>query len=369
MQTFRGLRTLNRVNLTKNVQVRPTKIATYATLADRTEPFTATLIAGDGIGPEISEAVQKIFNAAGIPVSWEPVQVSALTGGVNQEVINSVEKNKIALKGPLATPIGTGHTSLNLALRKAFKLYANVRPSVSIPGYKTLYDNVDLTVIRENTEGEYSGIEHTVNPGLAESIKVITADASTRVAHYAFQYAHQHKRSTVAAIHKASIMKMTDGLFIESCRKVAARYPHITYVEKSLDAAMLQLVQNPAQLDVMVLPNLYGDIVSDLCAGLIGGLGLTPSANIGQSAAIFEAVHGTAPDIAGQNKANPTALLLSGVMMLRHLGFYTKADLIHEATMATIREGKYITGDLGGKAGTDAYTNAIITRLQAELKK
>jgi len=365
MQSIRRLPVGGRINLAR----KACNTRTYANLPDRTEGFTATLIAGDGIGPEISEAVQKIFNAAGIPVKWEPVQVSALTGGVNTEVINSVEKNKIALKGPLATPIGTGHTSLNLALRKAFKLYANVRPSVSIPGYKTLYDNVDLTVIRENTEGEYSGIEHTVNPGLAESIKVITSEASTRVAQYAFQYAHQHKRSTVSAIHKASIMKLTDGLFIDSCRKVAARWPHINYVEKSLDAAMLQLVQNPAKLDVMVLPNLYGDIVSDLCAGLIGGLGLTPSANIGRDAAIFEAVHGTAPDIAGQNKANPTALLLSGVMMLRHLGFYTKADLIHEATMATIREGKSITGDLGGKAGTSEYTDAIIARLQSEMSK
>jgi isocitrate dehydrogenase (NAD+) len=337
----------------------------YATPpVERTAPFTATLIAGDGIGPEISVAVQKIFKAAGVPVTWEPVEVSALTGGVNPSVIKSVEKNKIALKGPLATPIGTGHTSLNLALRKAFNLYANVRPSISIPGYKTLYDNVDLTVIRENTEGEYSGIEHTVNPGLAESIKVITSEASTRVAHYAFQYAHQHKRDRVSAIHKATIMKMSDGLFIESCRKVSSRYPHIKYEEKTLDAAMLQLVQDPSKLDVMVLPNLYGDIVSDLCAGFIGGLGLTPSANIGKEAAIFEAVHGTAPDIAGQNKANPTALLLSGVMMLRHLGFYRQADSIHDSVMKTIREGKSLTGDLGGKSGTTDFTDAIISNLK-----
>jgi len=330
-----------------------------------TNQIKATLIKGDGIGPEISDAVVTIFKAAKLPIDWEPVTVSAKTGGVNQEVLESIGRNKVALKGPLATPIGGGHQSLNLALRKAFKLYANVRPSVSIPGYKTLYDDVDLVVIRENTEGEYSGIEHKVIPTLAESIKVITAEASTRVANYAFQYAAQHKRKTVAAIHKANIMKMSDGLFINSCRKVAARWPQIQYVEKSLDAAMLQLVQDPKQLDVMVLPNLYGDIVSHLCAGLIGGLGLTPSANIGETAAIFEAVHGTAPDIAGQNKANPTALLLSGVMMLRHLGFHTKAEQIQAAALDTIREGVYLTGDLGGKAGTSDYTNAIIQKLQS----
>eukprot|EP01117_Protostelium_nocturnum_P012587 TRINITY_DN4633_c0_g1_i1.p1 TRINITY_DN4633_c0_g1~~TRINITY_DN4633_c0_g1_i1.p1 ORF type:complete len:364 (+),score=123.82 TRINITY_DN4633_c0_g1_i1:168-1259(+) len=363
MQSLKNLKSLSSTSRVSNVQRLPRR--KYATApTERTAPFTATLIAGDGIGPEISVAVEKIFKAAQVPVTWEPVQVSASTGGVNNAVLESVKKNKVALKGPLATPIGTGHTSLNLALRKAFSLYANVRPSISIPGYKTLYDNVDLTVIRENTEGEYSGIEHNVQPGLAESIKVITSEASTRVAQYAFQYAHQHKRHTVAAIHKATIMKMSDGLFIDSCRKVAARWPHIKYVEKTLDATMLQLTQDPSKLDVMVLPNLYGDIVSDLCAGFIGGLGLTPSANIGKDAAIFEAVHGTAPDIAGQNKANPTALLLSGVMMLRHLGFYTKADSIHAAVMQTIREGKHLTGDLGGKSGTNEFTDAIISKLK-----
>lgn len=322
----------------------------------------ATLIPGDGIGPEISKAVRKIFTQAKAPIEWEEVNVNPQTG-VSKDVIDSVQRNKVALKGPLATPIGTGHQSLNLALRKTFKLYANVRPSVSIPGYKTLYDNVNLTVIRENTEGFYSGIEHQIVPGLAESIKVITAAASTKVADFAFQYAKQHNRQTVAAIHKANIMKLSDGLFLTSCRKVAAKYPSVNYVEKSIDSCVLGLVQKPSEFDVLVLPNLYGDIVSDLCSGLVGGLGLTPSANIGEDAAIFEAVHGTAPDIAGQNKANPTALLLSGVMMLRHLGLHEIAEQIQTATLETIKEGKTLTGDLGGKSTTDQYTDAICARL------
>eukprot|EP01114_Cavostelium_apophysatum_P024392 TRINITY_DN9536_c2_g2_i1.p1 TRINITY_DN9536_c2_g2~~TRINITY_DN9536_c2_g2_i1.p1 ORF type:complete len:371 (-),score=75.53 TRINITY_DN9536_c2_g2_i1:74-1186(-) len=325
-------------------------------------PRRATLIPGDGIGPEISDAVIKIFKEAKVPIEWDTVNVNPQTG-VSDDVIQSVRKNKVALKGPLATPIGTGHTSLNLALRKAFNLYANVRPCVSIPGYKTRYDDVDLCVIRENTEGEYSGIEYTVVPGLAQSVKVITEEASTRVANYAFQYAETHRRKRVTAVHKASIMRLSDGLFINSCRKVAARWPQIQYEEISVDNASLKLTVDPSQLDVMVLPNLYGDIVSDLCAGLIGGLGLTPSGNIGRDAAIFESVHGTAPDIAGQNKANPTALLLSACMMLRHMGLYDHAQRIQDSALTTIKEGKVLTGDLGGKATTTQYTDAICEKI------
>jgi len=265
--------------------------------------------------------------------------------------------------GPLATPIGSGHQSLNLALRKSFNLYANVRPCVSIPGYRTRYDGVDLCCVRENTEGEYSGIEFEVVPGLAESVKLITAEASSRVANYAFSYAVRHQRKRVVAVHKANIMKLSDGLFIKSCRNVATRYPTIKYEEMIIDNAILKLVQHPETVDVMVLPNLYGDILSDLCAGLIGGLGLTPSANIGNDAAIFEAVHGTAPDIAGQNKANPTALLLSACMMLRHLKMHDIGDRIQAAVLGVIREGKYLTGDLKGKSSTTDFTAAICRAL------
>lgn len=323
-----------------------------------------TLIPGDGIGPEIAAAVRQIFAAAEAPIKWEEVNVSPETG-VSKEVMDSVMKNKVGLKGPLATPIGKGHMSLNLALRKAFNLYANVRPCLSIPGFKTRYADVDTVVIRENTEGEYSGIENSPVKGVAQSIKVITYEASKRVANYAFKYAVDNNRKTVTAVHKANIMKMSDGLFLKTCREVATQYPTIKYDELMVDNTCMQLVLNPAKLDVMVLPNLYGDIVSDLCAGLIGGLGLTPSGNIGDNnSAIFEAVHGTAPDIAGQNKANPTALLLSSIMMLRHLGFYTHASRIENAVLRTIREGKTITGDLGGKASTSEFTNAIISVLK-----
>lgn len=332
----------------------------YATVAEK----TVTMIPGDGIGPEISEAVMTIFKAAGAPIKWEVVNVNAETG-VSDDVIKSVQKNKVGLKGPLGTPIGKGHMSLNLALRKKFNLYANVRPCLSIPGFKTRYDDVNTVVIRENTEGEYSGIENMPVPGVAQSIKIITYEASKRVAQYAFQYAVDHKRKKVTAVHKANIMKMSDGLFLTTCREVATQYPTIQYEEMIVDNTCMQLTLNPARLDVMVLPNLYGDIVSDLCAGLIGGLGLTPSGNIGfNDTAIFEAVHGTAPDIAGQNKANPTALLLSAIMMLRHLGHFDIASRIETATLSTIGEGKIITGDLGGKSSTTDYTAEICRKLQ-----
>merc|ERR1719411_1363788 len=331
---------------------------------------TVTLIPGDGIGPEIAVAVQKIFAAADAPIDWEPVDVSPVkhadgTMGIPRAAIDSVNKNKVGLKSPLMTPVGKGFRSLNLALRKEFSLYANVRPCRSLEGYKTLYDNVDVVTIRENTEGEYSGIEHEIVDGVVQSIKLITHTASRRVADYAFKYAEAQGRKKVTAVHKANIMRMSDGLFIKCCREAAERHTEIRYEEKYLDTVCLNMVQDPSMYDVLVMPNLYGDILSDLCAGLIGGLGLTPSGNIGIDGAIFEAVHGTAPDIAGQDKANPTALLLSGVMMLRHLEMGAHAAKIEKATFDTIREGTTLTGDLGGSASCSQFTDAIIRKIES----
>ncbi|XP_038883380.1 isocitrate dehydrogenase [NAD] catalytic subunit 5, mitochondrial isoform X2 [Benincasa hispida] len=307
-------------------------------------PIRATLFPGDGIGPEIAESVKQVFRTADVPIEWEEHYVGDQIDPRTQsfltwESLESVRRNGVGLKGPMATPIGKGHRSLNLTLRKELNLYANVRPCYSIPGYKTRYDNVNLITIRENTEGEYSGLEHQVVRGVVESLKIITRQASLRVAEYAFHYAKTHGRERVSAIHKANIMQKTDGLF-------------------------LKLVKNPALFDVLVMPNLYGDIISDLCAGLIGGLGLTPSCNIGEGGiALAEAVHGSAPDIAGKNLANPTALLLSAVTMLRHLKLYEKADRIQNAVLNTIIEGKYRTADLGGSSSTTEFTNAICDHL------
>ncbi|DBB04302.1 hypothetical protein WJX77_009400 [Trebouxia sp. C0004] len=333
------------------------------------EATTVTLFPGDGIGPEIADSVKKVYTAAGIDIDWDEQLVGTTADPrtnsmVTRENLDSVLKHRIGLKGPMATPIGKGHRSLNLTLRKELQLYANVRPCFSIPGFKTRYDNVNLITIRENTEGEYSGLEHEVIPGVVESLKIITRVASTRVAEYAFKYAHENGRHKVTAVHKANIMKMADGLFIKCCREVKEKYPNIEYQEVIVDNACMQLVKNPAQFDVLVMPNLYGDIISDLCAGLVGGLGLTPSANIGANGlALMEAVHGTAPDIAGQDKANPTALLLSSVMMLRHMGLVDKAEAIQNAVLGTIAEGKYRTGDLGGNSTTSDFTKAIIDKL------
>jgi isocitrate dehydrogenase (NAD+) len=334
------------------------------------QPRTVTLIPGDGIGEEISSAVVKIFAAAKAPINWEVVRVKAKEGSLSNplsdDVIESIKRTKIGLKGPLATPIGKGHVSLNLALRKQFNLFANVRPVKTIPGVKTGYDNVNVVVIRENTEGEYTGIEHQVVPGVMQSIKLITREASKRVAQYAFNYAELNKKDKVTAAHKASIMKLSDGMFLKSCKEVACSYPFIEYEEMSVDKVCMQLVSNPEKFQVLVLPNLYGDIASDLCAGLVGGLGLTPSGNIGTDCAIFESVHGTAPDIAGQNKANPTALLLSSVMMLRHMRLVSHANRIEKACLAVLREGKTLTPDLGGTATTTQYTDAICDKLGQE---
>ncbi|KAK6631519.1 Isocitrate dehydrogenase [NAD] subunit alpha, mitochondrial [Polyplax serrata] len=327
-----------------------------------------TLIPGDGIGPEISTAVQKIFDAAKVPIEWETVDVTPVKGpdgkfGIPQAAIDSINKNKIGLKGPLMTPVGKGHRSLNLALRKEFNLYANVRPCRSLEGYKTLYDDVNVVTIRENTEGEYSGIEHEIVDGVVQSIKLITEEASRRVAEFAFIYAKENSRQKVTAVHKANIMRMSDGLFLRCCREAAAQHPEVKFEEKYLDTVCLNMVQDPSLYDVLVMPNLYGDILSDMCAGLVGGLGLTPSGNIGINGALFESVHGTAPDIAGLDKANPTALLLSGVMMLRYMNLNNYADKIEKACFETIKEGKYRTGDLGGSAKCSEFTDEICKKV------
>jgi isocitrate dehydrogenase (NAD+) len=311
----------------------------------------------------------RIFAAAEVPIEWESVDVTPVkypdgTMGIPKEVIDSVNRNKVGLKSPLMTPVGKGFRSLNLALRKEFNLYANVRPCKSIKGFETLYSNVDVITVRENTEGEYSGIEHEITDGVVQSIKLITEVASSRVAEFAFRHAKAQGRKKVTAVHKANIMRMSDGLFLRCCREAAERHPEILFEEKYLDTVCLNMVQDPSKYDVLVMPNLYGDILSDLCAGLIGGLGLTPSGNIGEGGAIFEAVHGTAPDIAGQDKANPTALLLSSVMMLHHLEMPTYAEKINKATLDTISEGNFLTGDLGGKAKCSEFTNEIIKKIQ-----
>ncbi len=329
---------------------------------------TVTLIPGDGIGPEIAGAVQKILAAAWAPVQWDlqPLNETILTeteGVPPAVVLDSIRHNRVALKGPLMTPIGVGYTSLNLVLRKTFDLYANVRPAKTHAGVRSRYDNVDIIVVRENTEGEYSGLEHEVVPGVVESLKVITRKASDRIARYAFELARAQKRKKVTSVHKANIMKKSDGLFLECCRAMAKQFPEIVYDEMIVDNTCMQLVIRPERFDVMVLPNLYGDIVSDLCAGLVGGLGVAPSGNIGEQGAIFEAVHGSAPDIAGKGLANPTALLLSSVMMLRHLGEMDIAARVEAATQKVLREGKHVTGDLGGKATTVEMTEAVIKAL------
>ncbi|XP_046966472.1 probable isocitrate dehydrogenase [NAD] subunit alpha, mitochondrial isoform X2 [Vanessa cardui] len=327
-----------------------------------------TLIPGHGIGPEITVAVQKIFEAAKVPIEWDEVDVTAVRGpdgkfGIPQRAIDSVNENKIGLKGPLMTPVGKGYRSLNLALRKEFDLYANVRPCKSLDGIKTLYDNVDVVTIRENTEGEYSGIEHEIVDGVVQSIKLITEEASKRVAQFAFQFARDNKRKKVTAVHKANIMRMSDGLFLRCCRDLATQYPDVKFEERYLDTVCLNMVQDPSKFDVLVMPNLYGDIMSDMCSGLVGGLGLTPSGNIGKNGALFESVHGTAPDIAGKDMANPTALLLSAIMMLRHLQLNEHADRVQNACYEVLREGKSLTGDLGGTGKCSEYTNAIISKL------
>jgi isocitrate dehydrogenase (NAD+) len=330
---------------------------------------TVTLIPGDGIGPEVTDAAVRVVEAAGAPVEWERLDAGAdvmtrYGTPVPDEVINSISRNRVALKGPITTPIGTGFTSANVTLRRRLHLYANVRPARTLPGIKTRYDNVDLVVIRENSEDLYSGLEHIVVPGVVESLKIITEAASLRIGRFAFEFARKFGRRKVTAVHKANIMKLADGLFLECMRRAARDFPEIEYQELIVDNACMQLVTRPEQFDVMVMENLYGDIVSDLCAGLVGGLGLTPSGNIGEGGiAMFEAVHGSAPDIAGRNLANPVAVILSAVMMLRHLEEHSAADRIEKAVLAVLAEGKHLTGDLGGRAATTEIRDAIIDRL------
>jgi isocitrate dehydrogenase (NAD+) len=278
-------------------------------------------------------------------------------------VLESIRRNKVALKGPTETPVGTGHRSVNVELRKQLDLYANLRPVESLPGVKSRYADVDLVVVRENTEDLYSGLEHVVVPGVVESLKIITEKASTRIARFAFDYARTHARKKITAVHKANIMKLSDGLFLDCCRKVAKEYADVTYDEIIVDNACMQLVLDPSRFDVMLLENLYGDIVSDLCAGFVGGLGMTPGANIGVSEAVFEAVHGSAPDIAGKNLANPVALILSGALMLDHLGEHDAAERVRRAVRAVLAEGKKLTRDLGGTAGTTEIAEAIASRV------
>jgi isocitrate dehydrogenase (NAD+) len=320
--------------------------------------YTVTLIPGDGIGPEVAAAAVRVLSATGIAFEWETQMA-----GAPDHVLESIRKNRVALKGPTATPIGTGHRSVNVELRKRLDLYANVRPVETLPGVKSRYDGVDLIVVRENTEDLYSGLEHVVVPGVVESIKIITEKASTRIAKYAFEYARTHGRKRVTAVHKANIMKLSDGLFLDCCRAVSKGYPEVQYDEMIVDNTCMQLVLDPTRFDILLLENLYGDIVSDLCAGFIGGLGMAPGANIGEASAVFEAVHGTAPDIAGKNRANPMALILSGAMMLDHLGEHAAADKVRQAVHAVLREGKKLTADLGGTAGTTELAEAIATRV------
>lgn len=328
-----------------------------------------TLIPGDGIGPEVTGATRKVIEAAGVDIEWEVAEAGAKMieecgKPLPDAVLESIKKNKIALKGPVTTPIGTGFRSVNVTLRKTLNLYANVRPIKSLPGVKSRYDNIDLVVVRENTEDLYAGIERQVSPDCAESIKIITKEATARIVHYAFQYARKNNRKKVTAVHKANIMKLSDGLFLKTFREIAEQYPEIEADDLIVDNTCMQLVMYPEQFDVLVLPNLYGDIVSDLCAGLIGGLGVAPGANIGLEEAVFEPIHGSAPLIAGQNIANPLACLLSGILMLRHIGEYEAADKIEQAVFAVLKEGKSLTADLGGKSSTDEMAEAVIAKLK-----
>lgn len=331
--------------------------------------YRVTLIPGDGIGPELADAAVQVLEATGIAFEWERVEagervIERYGTPLPDVVLESIKRNRVALKGPITTPVGEGFRSVNVALRLALDLYANVRPARTIPGAETRYDNVDLVIVRENTEDLYGGIEHYVGNDAAESIKIITRHASERICRYAFEYALRNRRKRVTAVHKANIMKLSDGLFLESCQTVAREYEgRMEFEDKIIDNMCMQLVQKPELYDVLVLPNLYGDIVSDIAAGLVGGLGVAPGANIGTDAAVFEAVHGSAPKYAGLDVANPTAMILSGAMMLRHLGEVDAGERVDDAVRAVIREGASVPRDLGGTAGTRAYAAAVAERV------
>src|ERR1700694_5809966 len=330
-----------------------------------------TLIPGDGIGPEVTRATVRILEATGLKFDWEILQAGVEAYEkyheyIPKELIESIERTHVGLKGPVTTPVGEGFSSINVALRQKFELYANFRPIRNLPHIPTRYPDVDLIIVRENTEGLYSGIEHEVVPGVVESIKIITEKASTRIARFAFEYARKNKRKRIHAIHKANIMKLSDGLFLRCSRNVAKEYPEITYGEHIVDNTCMQLVMNPYQYDMLVMDNLYGDIISDLCAAFVGGLGFVPSANLGDHCAIFEAVHGSAPDIAGKNLANPTAILRSALLMLRHLGEHDAALKIRSALENVYRTREKLTRDVGGKAGTSEFAAFIIEFMESE---
>ncbi len=334
--------------------------------------YAVTLIPGDGIGPELAEATKGVLEATGIGFEWDVQEAGEATIAsegtpLPDRVIDSIRRNRIAIKGPITTPVGSGFRSVNVGLRQALELYANVRPARTMAGVESRYTDVDLVIVRENTEDLYAGIEHRVGPDAAESIKIITRAASQRIARYAFDYAVQNGRRKVTAVHKANIMKLSDGLFLESCQQVATEYDgRVEFEDRIVDNMCMQLVQKPDLYDVLVLPNLYGDIVSDLAAGLVGGLGVAPGANIGEKAAVFEPVHGSAPKYAGQNKANPTALILSGALMLRHLGETAAADRVERAAREVIAKGEEVTYDLGGSTGTREFGEAVAARVRSE---
>ncbi len=330
-----------------------------------------TLIPGDGIGPEVAAATERVLAATGVDIQWDRVELSAdrirATGeSLPADVLASLEKTKVGLKGPVTTPIGEGFQSVNVALRKRLDLYANVRPVKSMPGIHTRFDDVDLDMVifRENTEDLYAGMEHEVVTDVITSIKVITRTASARIARAAFRFGSRHLRKKVTAVHKANIMKLADGLFLRCCREVAADYPHLIYNELIVDNASMQLVSRPEQFDILVMPNLYGDILSDLAAGLVGGLGVVPGANLGDHHAVFESVHGSAPDIAGKGLANPTALILSSVMMLEYLKEFEAAKALHAAIRETYKEGDNLTGDVKGTASTTQFADAVIRHIK-----
>ncbi len=325
---------------------------------------TVTCIPGDGIGPEIMAAAKTAVAATGVHIEWVDVEagidvMEKYGTPLPEHVLESLRATKVGIKGPITTPIGSGFRSVNVALRKELDLFANLRPAVTIPGVRTRYEGIDLVVVRENTEDLYAGIEHMVGKDAAESIKIITRFGSERIARFAFEYARKEGRKKVTAVHKANIMKLTDGLFLETARTVAAEYPEIEFEDRIVDNMCMQLVQKPELYDVLLCPNLYGDIVSDLCAGLVGGLGVAPGANFGTEVALFEPVHGSAPKYAGQDKVNPTALVLSAVLMLRHLGERTAADALFQAVRTVVGEGRQVTYDLGGSAGTAAMGEAV----------
>ena len=335
--------------------------------------YKISLISGDGVGPEITAATCDVLAATGVKIVWEEVlagqkAIEKENHPLPEKTLRSIRKNKVALKGPLMTPIATGFPSVNVLLRKTFNLYANVRPAKTLEGVPSQFKGVDLVIVRENTEDLYSGIEHVVAPGVVECIKIITKKASLHIAEYAFEYARKNKRRKITAIHKANIMKLSDGLFLDCARAVSKKFPKIEYSEMIVDNACMQLVLRPHQFDILLLENLYGDIVSDLAAGLVGGLGVVPAANIGDQIAIFEAVHGTAPDIAGKNKANPIALTLSGALMLEYLGEKKAAEKVRKAVAVVLKKGKVLTQDLGGTGSTTALAQGIIREMRGRLR-